>query len=1263
MATPSSISFTIAFGARVMALEAERLEVAETIRRELGQPNSLTSEQARLFVRCLQFSWQVPPIRWSERESREQLADARRLLHAAELFRELDGETSRSAVECYRRAGEIFEWLARADDPLKGLLPVALMAAGAYQLGELPAMAASVLRQGVISGQAGDLDFDLIANQPEPDEDLTGEVWERGAGIPEDIPEGGNGRLYSAFFQADFDETLRLAADFWALNPELTSRQGSAAILAEDAEDRVAWYLVVELVRAIGLASDALRRGDERRLLLARRKFVGLRTLAVRSTSEDIWTLISLLQATVERFASASLYPRIERMAAAAPAFVPRLRYFARDQFARGRGVLWTSQIQGLDRLAEASSFALCTPTGSGKTLVANLALIKELLIAERSALEPAPLALYLVPSRALAGEVEAKLTAELGRDLIITGLYGGADWGITDYWLTAEVSTVLIATVEKADALMRYLGPLLIGRLKLLIIDEAHQVVADDRPEELAKLADHSSRAMRLESLVSRILALKPEVIRIALTAVAGGAAAPVARWMEARADAAAVGVNYRSTRQLVGTLEASRGIPPRVQLDQMNGFPLYVRGREEAVYLPLRIPVMPELPAAVRASVDRFNQLHILWTALHLRNTGRRILISVPQEPEQTMRWFAECLVRPDWNELARFAEPDEPDLQGRYRQTVAACLDYCGDASYELALLRSGIATNHGQMPQRLRRLMTDLIDRRICAVTVATATLTEGVNLPFDMIFLTSLRRQTFNQITQRQVVSHLSTSEFRNLAGRAGRPGSAEGVEGMTLVALPQGPSATSPRQVALQRRQVERMNGDYDYLLHRLAAEAAPNAIVRSPLALLLRLIAQYLQQLYGIAPGEQMMTWLETTLPENITAEVGTSAQTEHALLADGLDELDAILLAANEELVRVMAAPLDGTSAETFLRNLWSRSFAQVAATQEAWLEQAFIHRGRSLVERIYPDAAQRRRLYQFGYAPTVGRRFEPVAPLIRAELASAAAYGTEPPAERLARFVRLGDLVRAYPGFGFRVRGTVGDQEILANWTEVLSWWLKVPGATSPRPLDLRAWQRFVADNLDFRLGVAIGAVVAEAWSAGAGGAQTPDLATWREKTQLPWFGFWIRELLRWGTLDPFVAFCLSQGLADTRESAERRRHEFDVFLTSARPVPTDEDYIDPQLFLSWQHQLPRRDLAAAASINLTAELVGADGSQGRYGVLPVTTAAGTTWYDAAGFLLARTQGHTLRRDSYRSDFELITDGAVRIERTFEWRGARS
>jgi Lhr-like helicase len=305
----------------------------------------------------------------------------------------------------------------------------------------------------------------------------------------------------------------------------------------------------------LGALADALRRGDDTRFQRVLEKHGSLDRIALRIFSDDASLLASLLLQVATAYGEASVYHPVRQLAAINPERTPRLESFARTQFSRRRGILWTSQRDGLGRLIQESSFALCTPTGSGKTLVANLALVKELLLHQGASLDP--LALYLVPSRALAGEVEAKLTGELGHDLIVTGLYGGADWGVTDYWLNANRPTVLVATVEKADALMRYLGPLLLRRLRLLIIDEAHQVVQEDDDRTQADFAEHSNRSIRLESFLSRLLAQSPDIVRIALTAVAGGAAFPVARWIEGRDGAEPVGTHYRSTRQIIGVLE----------------------------------------------------------------------------------------------------------------------------------------------------------------------------------------------------------------------------------------------------------------------------------------------------------------------------------------------------------------------------------------------------------------------------------------------------------------------------------------------------------------------------------------------------------------------------------------------------------------------------------------------------------------------------------------------------------------------------------
>jgi hypothetical protein len=257
------------------------------------------------------------------------------------------------------------------------------------------------------------------------------------------------------------------------------------------------------------------------------------------------------------------------------------------------------------------------------------------------------------------------------------------------------------------------------------------------------------------------------------------------------------------------------------------------------------------------------------------------------------------------------------------------------------------------------------------------------------------------------------------------------------------------------------------------------------------------------------------------------------------------------------------------------------------------------------------------------------------------------------------RIDIFEAIGNLLDRDRGFGFRVRATVGDQAILDSWNDVLGWWMNEPGANHPPADKLRSWQRFVSDNLEFRLGVAIGAVVARAWSDGAPDAlATPTLADWKETTGLPWFGFWARELLRWGTHDPFVAFCLAQGLEQTREAATERRAEFDAWLDDKVENTDAEARIDPQYFQQWQASLRIVEAIPPVLPSFGAQLTGTDGRNRRYAVIPVRDGDHTRWLDPAGFELAFSedegpQGFNL----FRSDFELrIAGKTATVSRIF-------
>ena len=258
----------------------------------------------------------------------------------------------------------------------------------------------------------------------------------------------------------------------------------------------------------------------------------------------------------------------------------------------------------------------------------------------------------------------------------------------------------------------------------------------------------------------------------------------------------------------------------------------------------------------------------------------------------------------------------------------------------------------------------------------------------------------------------------------------------------------------------------------------------------------------------------------------------------------------------------------------------------------------------------------------------------------------------YGGANPAERLSVFSQLGDLLTADRGYGFRVRTTETDRALLENWEDVLGWWMQSPGAPRPEPAQLRAWQRFVAENIEFRLGVATGAVVARAWSDGAGDPYAvPSLEAWRDTTGLPWFGFWARELLRWGTLDPFVAFALAQGLSRTREEASALRPAFQTWLGDRDADIESEDLIDPQLFLEWQRSLPRTERHAVAENTVGVQVVGTTGVRGMYRVIPVFAGETINWLDAAGYILAQsqTEGTPFQGRMHRDDYQLHTDVA--------------
>lgn len=89
-----------------------------------------------------------------------------------------------------------------------------------------------------------------------------------------------------------------------------------------------------------------------------------------------------------------------------------------------------------------------------------------------------------------------------------------------------------------------------------------------------------------------------------------------------------------------------------------------------------------------------------------------------------------------------------------------TGGGTVAYMNYYSQMLALLKRGIVIHHGSLPLKARMLVEKFTRKHFCRICFATSTLEQGINMPFDIVYIDRLESR-----------KHLSV---KNLIGRAGR---------------------------------------------------------------------------------------------------------------------------------------------------------------------------------------------------------------------------------------------------------------------------------------------------------------------------------------------------------------------------------------------------------------------------------------------------------------------------------------------------------
>lgn len=158
--------------------------------------------------------------------------------------------------------------------------------------------------------------------------------------------------------------------------------------------------------------------------------------------------------------------------------------------------------------VTEGENVVASVPTASGKTLIAELAMISSVARGGK--------ALYIVPLRALASEKhrEFEQYEEYGVSIgVSTGNYESSG-----EWLAK--CDIIVATSEKVDSLVRNDAPW-IDDLSCVVSDEVH-------------LVDDSNRGPTLEVTLAKLRRHNPNVQIVALSATVGNAD-EVAEWLDA--------------------------------------------------------------------------------------------------------------------------------------------------------------------------------------------------------------------------------------------------------------------------------------------------------------------------------------------------------------------------------------------------------------------------------------------------------------------------------------------------------------------------------------------------------------------------------------------------------------------------------------------------------------------------------------------------------------------------------------------------------
>lgn len=512
----------------------------------------------------------------------------------------------------------------------------------------------------------------------------------------------------------------------------------------DDIEEACGKAFEINIAKSIYCVIQYFYTGDEILIDTVKEKLNALLDIAKLESFVDLWWVVRLILVIVDGFAQSSLwnmlgaYIDLKRENSLARQYVLALIYKQMPVTE-----LFLSQKAVLPQLfsAEQSGIIVSIPTSSGKTRIAEMAILNAIIS------NPEGKILYIAPFRSLAYEIENSFGDLFATAKIrVSHLYGGSLFTSLDVEELSEAS-IVIATPEKVKAIFRCQQDFF-KELSLVVMDEGHLLGREQR--QVGNEIFYEELRCFLKDLDCKYLLLSAVLPNTD----------DLAKWLTGT-DNNTYHTNWRPSKQICGILNWN-GIS--VGLDWYKGNVISSFNRNFVVRY--------ELPRKPRERTKHYypkNKVEaIVETARKLESLGST-LIYVPMKKSCSTyaKAYAKCL------------EAEQPyvfkdNLEHRIFELV--CKEtYSIPTIYDYAT--KGIFYHNADLFTDVRITMEKLMQSEHPRVIIATSTLSQGVNLGVSTVILSSV-------YNDRKLISN---RDFWNLAGRAGRAFADE--EGKILVAF------------------------------------------------------------------------------------------------------------------------------------------------------------------------------------------------------------------------------------------------------------------------------------------------------------------------------------------------------------------------------------------------------------------------------------------------------------------------------------------